>query len=1066
LVKNIYLNYLDKLCNIYHQKESTESSYYPVLKSFVGDYISKRKGFANIIVQPKKTEVRIPDFILKTEEGNVIGYIEAKEPNKNLYNLDKNDAEQIERYKDVLPNLILTNFVDFILFRKGHKISEVRIAQPVSIRLNNPVLQKAEEFEELLDTFFPFSIPKTTTAFALAEELAKRTKLLRHFVFEELKDNPSSSVRQFYTAFKEELITSLNVENFSDMYSQTISYGLFSARIRAKDNTFSRTTAYQYIPSTIPLLRSLFHYITGPDLPESLEWIIDDITDVLNSTDIKSILKDFHTTKWTDDPVIHFYETFLNVYNPEERKRRGVYYTPAPVVSYMVRSVHELLKKEFNKPDGLADRTVTLLDPASGTLTFPATAIRLAKTELENKQRGGIFPQLVKEHILRNFYAFELMVAPYAIGHLKISIVLDDLGYRLSKDERFNLYLTNTLEIKDIKQIDLPLVSELAKEGIAAKKVKDKIPILVILGNPPYSVSSENKSEFIEDLMKDYKEAVKGERNIQPLSDDYIKFLRFAQWKIEQGGVGIVGMITNNSYLSGLIHRGMRKSLFDSFDEIYILDLHGSSRIRERCPDGSKDENVFDIQQGVTIILAVKKHRRVNKKPSVYHYDLLGTRDAKYKYLENNNVTRTRWTEHKPVEPYYFFVPKKLRGIKKYENFWQITEIFEEFSSGVKTHRDHFLVGFTEQEIVNRMRIFTGNLEDSMIRESLNLKDTRDWNLSKARQKVKNIKWKDEIYPYAYRPFDTRQICYCIDLIDRGCDRFDLMKNLLKIEGNIAIATTRKIPDTQNFSAFLASTVGDANLAGAWSYFFPLYFYKGKNPHSNPLVDPKAIKTTDYQPLSTTMLLFESQVEYSVKKPNLSVRLINALRSTFKREFIYQGKGNGKKTFGPEDIFYYIYAVLYSNVYRKNCEEFLKIDFPKVPFTEDFGLFRKISTLGERLISLHLLKASELERHKTKYPKQGTDKIERVKYEGAKKRVYINKDQYFEGIPKEIWEYYIGSYQVLAKWLKERKERRLTINDIEYFLKIVESIRHTLKLQEEIDKGYPLIEKSLIEKGG
>lgn len=1058
--KEIYQNYLNKLCNIYHDKESTESSYYPILKGFIEDYISTKKGFVNIIVQPKKTEVGIPDFILKSREGKIVGYVEAKEPDKNLYNLDKNDTEQIERYKDVLPNLILTNLVDFILFQKGEKISEVRIAQPVSIRLNKPVLQKTEEFEGLIDTFFSFSISKVTTAEALAEELAKRTKLLSHFVLEELKDNPSSSVHQFYTAFKEELITSLTIENFSDMYSQTISYGLFSARIRARENGFLRTTAYQYIPSTIPLLRSLFHYITGPDLPQSLEWIIDDITDVLNSTDIKSILKDFHTTKWTDDPVIHFYETFLNVYNPEERKRRGVYYTPAPVVSYIVHSIHELLKKEFNKTDGLADRTVTLLDPASGTLTFPATAIRLAKRELELKGKGGIFTRLVNEHILKNFYAFELMVAPYAIGHLKISIVLDDLGYRLGKDERFNLYLTNTLEVKDIKQIDLPLVSDLAKEGIAAKKVKDKIPILVILGNPPYSVSSENKSEFIEDLMKDWKDAVKGERNIQPLSDDYIKFLRFAQWKIEQGGVGIVGMITNNSYLSGLIHRGMRKSLLDSFDEIYILDLHGSSRIKERCPDSSKDENVFDIQQGVAIILAVRKHRGINKKPSIYHYDLLGTRDVKYKYLEGNNVTLTRWTELKPVEPYYFFVPKKLRGIKRYENFWSVSEIFEKFSSGVKTHRDHFLVGFSEQEISNRMRIFTGNLEDSMIRESLNLKDTRDWKLSDAREKIKEIKWKEKIYPYAYRPFDTRQICYCTDLIDRGCDRLDLMKNFLRTS-NVGFILKRKIEGQKWHHAFISENILDINYLGAQTYFFPLYLYQEKNPHSNPSVT-KSIKTKDYQPLSTTMLLFEPQAEYSLKKPNLSERFINALKSAFKKDFIPQGKGDGKKSFGPDDVFYYIYAILYSDSYRKRYEEFLKIDFPRVPFTEDFGLFKNLSRLGERLVLLHLLKASELETHKTKYPKQGKDKIERVEYDRIKKRVHINEDQYFEGIPEEIWGYHIGSYQVLQKWLKERKERKLTINDIEYFLKIVDAIRHTLKLQEEIDKLYLMIEKSLI----
>ena len=1027
--KDTYKKYLDEMCKIYSQSESTESSYYPTLKNLLQDYLDFEKKKAGIIIQPKKSQVGIPDFFLKTEKGKEIGYIEAKEPGKNIYNLSRSDNEQLERYKETLPNLILTNFVDFILFRGGEVIKETRIAQPVTLKLKNPIPQKIDELKNLLEIFFDFSISETTSAENLAKELAKRTKFLSYLVLEELNTDPDSSIYKFYKAFQEELIPSLNTEHFADMYSQTITYGLFSARIRAKENEFSRITAYKYIPSTIPLLRSLFYYITGYDLPESLEWVIDGITDVLSSTDISSILKEFHTTKWTDDPVIHFYETFLQVYNPKEREKRGVYYTPAPVVSYIVHSIHEILKKEFNKSDGLVDRTITLLDPAAGTLTFLSTAIRLCKQELQEKGKQGLFNQLVKEHILKNFYAFELMVAPYAISHLKISIVLDDLGYKLGKDERFNLYLTNTLEVKDIKQVDMPFISDLAKEGIAAKEVKDRIPILVILGNPPYSVSSDNKSEFIEDLMKTYKEDVKGERNIQPLSDDYIKFIRFAQWKIEKGGLGIAGMITNNSYLSGLIHRGMRKKLMMSFDKIYILNLHGSARIAECCPDGSKDENVFDIMQGVCIALFVKSG---GERKSVYYADIWGIRDKKYDYLENHNITNTKWQKLNLKEPYYFFVPKVFEGEEKYQKFWSVKEIFGEFSSGIKTHRDHFAIGFTKEEIVNRIRTFIGTLPDDLIINGLRIKESEDFRISEARKEVRKEEVEKNIYQYSYRPMDLRFIYFSPAIITRP--RLPFMRNVLK--QNLVLVTTRQLSSLPFRHCFVTSIIGDICFVSLKtkesSYFFPLYLYpeEKQKKKSNPF---------------KTMVLLEPSEKYQTKTPNLNKEFIKKLEITYKTKI------------SPEEIFYYIYAVLYSNTYRKKYEEFLKIDFPKVPITADHKLFKKLSKIGEELVNLHLLKSPLLDKILAKYPVDGSHKVEKIIYDENKKRVYINKDQYFGDIEKEVWEYYIGGYQVLSKWLKERRDRKLT--DIEHYLKVITAIKNTIKLQQEIDKLYNEVEK-------
>jgi type I restriction-modification system DNA methylase subunit len=476
-----------------------------------------------------------------------------------------------------------------------------------------PSPEKIDAFFELLENFFSFLTPAIQKSSDLSIELAKKTRFLEHLLQDELSRENEEVIR-FYKAFQEELIETLTKERFADLYAQTITYGLFAARMRSNPplvkggkggfNGFNRETAWKYIPESLPLLKEIFYSMTGPHFPESLVWIVDDISQILEKADIASILKEFKTTRWEEDPVIHFYETFLATYNPAERERLGVYYTPLPVVSYIVRSIHKLLKERFGKAEGLATSDVTLLDPAAGTLTFVVQAIKQVQKELEERKKGGLLKSYIEEHILPHFHAFEILVAPYTVGHFKVSMVLEEMGYQFKEGKRFQFYLTNTLEMKDPKQISFLI--DLAKEGQEAKRIKEKVPILVVLGNPPYSVSSENKSEFIENLMDDYKEDVRDEKNIQPLSDDYIKFIRFAHWKIAQAGKGILGFITNNSYLSGVIHRGMRKKLLETFDEIYILNLHGSSRIGEKTPDGSKDENVFDIQQGVTIALFVK----------------------------------------------------------------------------------------------------------------------------------------------------------------------------------------------------------------------------------------------------------------------------------------------------------------------------------------------------------------------------------------------------------------------------------------------------------------------------
>jgi len=700
-------SYLKKICEIINLGDAREESYYSTLETLLKDYIeSVNRKNLYITTLPKKTEAGNPDFRIWDGKQRIIGYIEAKAPTtENLDNIE--DSAQLKRYRHTFPNLILTNFFEFRLYRNGTLIDKVLIGRPfIAHQLRTiPPVEKESDFFNLLEKFFSFSLPKVYSAKTLAIELAKRTRFLRdEIVAEELLEEETGKgfILGFYDAFKEYLIRGLSKGDFADLYSQTITYGLFAARTRA-ENGFNRKLAYDSIPHTIGILRDVFKFISLGDIPKQMEWIIDDISEVLAVTDVKNILHQYFHEGKGKDPVVHFYETFLAEYDPKTREKRGVYYTPEPVVSYIVRSLHGILKKHFKRSDGFADASVTVLDPGAGTLTFLAEAAKLAAEEFVSKYGEGGKENFIKEHILGNFYAFELMMAPYAVGHLKMSFLLEELGYKLQEDDRFKLYITNTLEMEDLVQTELPGMASLSEESHLAGKVKKEQPILVILGNPPYSGISANLSEkeifirkgerytihyliqkddgyyklipqtkkakleikrkqktWIGELIEHYK-IIDGqwlkEKNPKWLQDDYVKFIRFAQWKIDQAGEGALGFITNHSYLDNPTFRGMRQSLMNSFNEMYILDLHGSSLKKERCPNGSKDQNVFDIRQGVAIALFIKK-KDENGRCKVYHLEIWGLRQEKYNWLFNNDIKTTKWQELSPKSEFYIFYPK------------------------------------------------------------------------------------------------------------------------------------------------------------------------------------------------------------------------------------------------------------------------------------------------------------------------------------------------------------------------------------------------------------------------
>jgi len=1042
-VKKLLEQYLKNLTDTTRRGDAREESYYKHLDELIKQFaLIQSITKVDVTILPKKTEAGNPDFRIWDGKNHITGYIEAKAP--SVTNLDYIEGtEQLERYLSTFPNVILTNFYEFRLYRDGQRIEQAMIGRPIIAKKlqTTPPLENVEQFKELFDLFFSFSLPKVQTARSLAIELAKRTRFLRDEVISvEMEETGSKGHKQiigFYEAFKKYLIGTITENQFADLYAQTITYGLFAARTRVPTqlDEFNRRLAFDYIPHTIGILRDVFRFISFEEPPKSLQIIVEDIAEILHVADANKILHEYHRTGKGRDPIIHFYETFLATYDPKIRERRGVYYTPEAVVGYIARSIHSILKTHFDLPDGLASEDVKLLDPAGGTLTFPAEAIRLAADEFKSKYGAGGLHSWISKHILADFYAFELMMAPYAIGHLKIGFIFDELGYKMADDERFKLYLTNTLEMEEIKQIAIPGLSSLSEESHLAGKVKKEQPVLVVLGNPPYSGISANINEWTERLLKEDIDGTQSYYKVdgQPLGekklwlqDDYVKFLRFAQWKIQTSGYGIAGMITNHGYLDNPTFRGMRQSLMKTFDEIYILDLHGNSLKKETTPAGGKDENVFDIRQGVAIALFIKNKNA--KEPKVFHLDKYGLREEKNDWLDKNEFNEENYQEIKPASPWYFFVPRNTAHIQQYLEWKKITEIFPVNNVGIITARDKFAIDFDQNILRNRIRQFRDlKVDNILIKEGFKLKDTSTFKLEKFRKELaKDENWQNYFELITYRPFDVRHIYYSKWVIERPI--YDTMRHMMLGE-NLGLIFHKREELQISYAHFLVTDniIEHGGLSSKTTcYLAPLYLYP--DPCQKDLFN-------------------QHQTE---KEPNIPQTLFDKLSSHY-----------GQKP-KPEDILYYIYGVFYSNIYRETYAEFLKIDFPRVPFTAAYNLFKKMGELGKELAELHLLKSPALSPPVAKY--QGSsdnDRVETITYKEDEQRIYINKGKYFEGIAPEVWHYHIGGYQVLNKYLKDRKGR--IMDDAPHYCRIVTALSKTIDIQAKIDDIYPEAEKKLVQ---
>ena len=1047
--------YIDEVSKQFSTGKATEHSYRPALAKLLGDLLPK----FTITNEPSRIQCGAPDYIIAKGKGATsipVAFVEAKDIGDSDLDGNRQHKEQFNRYKNSLDHILFTDYLDFHSYENGLPTQNTRIAE---IKGNKIALIDANVpmFLEMV-AHIAESTPQTiTSSTKLAQMMAAKARLLAEVIEKTLEtDNEKTGeLAGQWKSFQRVLIHDLTERQFADIYAQTICYGMFAARLHDDTpDTFSREEAATLIPKTNPFLRKVFQNVAAFDVDTSIAWIVDDLAETFRVTDMPKVMKNFGKATGQADPMIHFYEDFLRYYDPKQKKACGVYYTPEPVVHFIVNAVDEILKSSFGLSDGLADTSkvtirqtsnlytdnrtkdhkryetreyhkVQILDPATGTGTFLAEVVRKIYSGMENQK--GAWQNYVEEHLLPRLNGFEFMMAPYAVAHLKLDMVLAQTGYKARQDKRLRIFLTNSLEECDHDTGTL-FAQWLAQEANEANLVKRDTPVMVMIGNPPYSVSSSNKSAWIQELSETYKKNL-NEKNIQPLSDDYIKFIRLGHYYVEKNGEGILAYISNNSFIDGIIHRQMRKALMETFDEIYILDLHGNTRKKETALDGGKDENVFDIMQGVSISIFVKKKccpKVEDSLAKVYHYEIFGKRFEKYDFLAKTSFSDIPWKELSPQAPQYFFVPKDFSVQIEYEKGFKIDELMGEYISGVQTGRDNLYVDYSKENLSNRiLKLFSSDKDDAFI-ETYKVKDSSGYNLI---SRISNSQYRlDKIIDFCYRPLDNRKIYYDENLIKRAF--YKIQSNLLR--DNICFLCCKQLSSSEYNHIFTSNKVSDLNSVSLQtkeqSYVFPLYLYPNENG------DP------------STSLHFV-QDDKLQRKPNLDEKIWRKIDKCTKL----------KTT--PEQVFDYIYGILHTPSYREKYKEFLKIDFPRIPYPENKEEFERIVSIGNKLRRLHLME--EIPPQATSFDIEGNNAVTDIKFEKEIPdqagndnygKVFINKQQYFANVPELAWNFYIGGYQPAQKWLKDRKNRTLTYDDISHYRKIIAILIETHKLMLELDK--------------
>ncbi len=1023
--------------------EATEHTLRGALENLLNAIAAAESPNVTIIHEPKrdKTKLGAPDFKIKLNE-TILGYLETKPIGENLDTVLQ--SAQIAKYKRLSGNLILTDYLEWLWLRDGRIIKRETLCYPSDAGNRKARLDpdKAEKVATLIADFLSVPPDKLGNTNTLSRALAVRCHDLRDFLLEELerqeKEHQEGRLYGLYAVFKKEVFQELALKEFADAFAQTLGYGLFLAKLNAGELTaVTLGNAKRHIPTNFALLRELVNFLDELDQDEyqGIRWLVEEILSIMNALDLTAIHEDLAFTKrqgrqsaptederllFAKDPYVYFYEDFLKAYDKDTRKGRGVYYTPPPVVNFIVRAVNDILKDTFGIAHGLADRKrVTVLDFATGTGTFLLEVLQ----QIFETVSEGIRAQIVKEHVLKNLYGFEYLIAPYTVAHLKLSQFLNDKGYAMQPGERLNIYLTNTLEpIEPQRNLLLPALS---REVKAAQEIKDK-PILVITGNPPYSGHSKNKGKWITDLIDTYKQVdgkPLGEKNPKWLQDDYVKFIRFAQWKMEQVEEGVVGIITNHSFLDNPTFRGMRQSLMHTFNQMYLMDLHGNTKKKERTPEGGKDENVFDIEQGVAISLLVKKK---GLSPAVYHADLWGNRQGKYRALIETEKDTVEWTELHPSSPFYLFIPQDEALREEYEQGRSLRDIFVVNNSGIVSKRDKIAFHFEQEDLYGVLRDFR-DLEEQVLREKYNFRDSRDGKIDFVKKHIQDYSIKDQYVRLClYRPFDSRWT-YHTDKSKGflGWPVYEVMRHMFLGENLGLCAAKGKEVSGKWEHIFCTDQIVQHHAVSLKevNYLFPLYLYpppEGREKSKRGLFE-------DIDPFQG-----KERIE------NLSSKFRAFIDAKYKHHY------------SPEEILSYIYAVLHSPTYRQKYPDFLKIDFPRIPFVNQRKTFEALSALGCELIQAHLLKA--IPNTLTVDVTAGDFEVEKPGYDPQHEQLHINKTQYFSPVPAEVWAFHIGGYQVLDKYLKSRKGRTLSLDEIGNVQNVVNVLRFTIDQMKRIDE--------------
>jgi predicted helicase len=1044
---------------------ATEHSYRPAFKNLI-EGLGQGVTATN---DPKRIECGAPDFIV-TKGPLPLGYIETKDVGRHLGKEEK--SEQMQRYLSSLSNLILTDYVHFRWYVQG----QLRLSGSLGAVEKKGAMHLskggADEVTALLTAFLETLTPTVSSPKDLAARMASIARLIRTTIEKTFAyESTTGSLHQQMESFREVLLHNLTDAQFADMYAQTICYGLFAARANANSKKpFARESAAYDLPKTNPFLRKMFGHIAGPELDDRIVWVVDDLAALLNRADMKVVLAHFGKHAKKEDPVLHFYETFLQEYDPALRERLGVYFTPEPVVEYMVQSVDDILRTTFALPQGLADSSevdvlvssgkkkkqkrtfhrVVVLDPATGTGTFLHSVISHIHGTITKKNKG-MWSGYVSRHLLPRLFGFEILMAPYAVAHMKLGLQLARTGYDFSADERLRVYLTNTLE-EAHELTKLPLFAQwIADEANAANVVKQDAPVMVVLGNPPYSGHSSNKGKWITGLIEDYKQ-INGKKvklgQGKWLQNDYVKFIRFAQYRIAQTGYGIMAMITDHSYVDSGTFVAMRANLLSFFDDIYVLDLNGDAKRNANKDD--VDKPVFDITQGVAIIVAVKKGKGAKKTATVRAASWRGTRESKFAGLASSSVQSTEWETVDCAAPYYLFTATTGSQSLEYGRLPSIADVFpgtyegeasKRIGTGFVTTHDSFAIAFTPDEIGKNVEEFLETTDEDDARRHFTLCGQSQWNYAKAKVALKNGKWRDEIRPVLYRPFDNRYTVW-----------------------NPHVCVHRRVAVTQHLrNDNIALLVGQAgNVIGSEKWSLGLVtrhppdfnvFYRGGEAVLPLFLYPEAEGD-----------LFEDPAAAGQKRANVDPILLAALEKAYGVPFQALKKGGKQKAFSARDIVNYVYAILYSPTFRERYGEMLMVDYPRIPFTKNLKLFVALARVGGQLIDLHLGDAAP--KGHVSYPIAGSNDVERVAYvppdDHHAGRVYINGKQYFEGVDAKTFEFAIGGYAMCHKWLKDRTGLVLSFEDLERYQILVASLVETQAMMAEVDAviskhgGWPL----------